>query len=127
MDIYNNLEQSSTLRSSLVKNGCSDIDIVAVNNNNCGGSGQQDDDLDDLPEVSFDASSDFNLDFFDTTEDSSVQGGFSDPGSVESVSVGSPPPVAVNKFLLHDDNEFANAERLSSSLSSASANTKAGN
>lgn len=40
-------------------------------------------------DVSFDAGSEFNLNFFDTPEDSSTQGIFSDPGSVESSS---PPP-----------------------------------
>lgn len=44
----------------------------------------EDDDDEVLPEVSFDANSDFNLHFFDTPEDSSTQGGFSDAGSLES-------------------------------------------
>uniref|UniRef100_A0A1B0FBP6 Ecdysone-induced protein 78C n=1 Tax=Glossina morsitans morsitans TaxID=37546 RepID=A0A1B0FBP6_GLOMM len=45
----------------------------------------EEDNLDEkLPEVSFDANSDFNLHFFDTPEDSSTQGGFSDAGSAES-------------------------------------------
>ncbi|XP_019770859.2 ecdysone-induced protein 78C isoform X1 [Dendroctonus ponderosae] len=47
------------------------------------------------PEVKFeDAGSEFNLCFFDSTEDNNTQGGFSDPGSVESPSAGevSPPP-----------------------------------
>lgn len=49
---------------------------------------------DDLHEVdvSFDAGSEFNLNFFDTPEDSNTQPVFSDPGSVESASIGSPPP-----------------------------------
>ena len=41
-------------------------------------------------EVSFDAGSEFNLSFFDTTEDNTQ--GFSDPGSVGSTSVTSPSP-----------------------------------
>uniref|UniRef100_A0A1A9WVQ7 Nuclear receptor domain-containing protein n=1 Tax=Glossina brevipalpis TaxID=37001 RepID=A0A1A9WVQ7_9MUSC len=45
----------------------------------------EEDNLDEkLPEVSFDPNSDFNLHFFDTPEDSSTQGGFSDAGSAES-------------------------------------------
>lgn len=41
-------------------------------------------------DVSFDAGSEFNLSFFDGPEDSAQ--GFSDPGSVGSASVSSPPP-----------------------------------
>lgn len=41
-------------------------------------------------DVSFDAGSEFNLSFFDQPEDSAQ--GFSDPGSVGSTSVSSPPP-----------------------------------
>lgn len=52
------------------------------NNNNLHAVDEDDDEV--LPEVSFDANSDFNLHFFDTPEDSSTQGGFSDAGSVES-------------------------------------------
>ncbi|XP_030372310.1 ecdysone-induced protein 78C [Scaptodrosophila lebanonensis] len=37
-----------------------------------------------LPEVSFDANSDFNLHFFDTPEDSSTQGAYSEVGSLDS-------------------------------------------
>ncbi|ALC44187.1 Eip78C [Drosophila busckii] len=37
-----------------------------------------------LPEVSFDANSDFNLHFFDTPEDSSTQGAYSEAGSLDS-------------------------------------------
>lgn len=44
-----------------------------------------------IPEVSFDAGAEFNLNFFDTPEDSNTQGGFSNPESVESVSASSPP------------------------------------
>ncbi|XP_030765678.1 ecdysone-induced protein 78C isoform X2 [Sitophilus oryzae] len=45
------------------------------------------------PEVTFDTGSEFNLCFFDT-DDNTTQGGFSDPGSVESASAGeSPSPV----------------------------------
>lgn len=44
-------------------------------------------------EVSFDAGTEFNLCFFDTTpEDSSTAGGYSDPGSVGSTTNSSPPP-----------------------------------
>ena len=48
---------------------------------------------DQIPEVSFDGGPEFNLNFFDNPDDSNTQGGFSDPGSVESTSIGSPPPV----------------------------------
>lgn len=41
-------------------------------------------------DVSFDAGAEFNLSFFDQPEDSAQ--GFSDPGSVGSTSVSSPPP-----------------------------------
>lgn len=40
-------------------------------------------------EITFEASSDFNLCFFDTPEDTQ---GFSDPSSVGSTTDGSPPP-----------------------------------
>uniref|UniRef100_A0A0A1XSM2 Ecdysone-induced protein 78C n=1 Tax=Zeugodacus cucurbitae TaxID=28588 RepID=A0A0A1XSM2_ZEUCU len=52
-----------------------------------------DDEDDPLPEVSFDANSDFNLHFFDTPDDSSTQGAFSDAGSLESdaYATSSPP------------------------------------
>lgn len=44
-------------------------------------------------EVSFDAGTEFNLCFFDTTpEDNSNAGGYSDPGSVGSTTNSSPPP-----------------------------------
>lgn len=48
-------------------------------------------------DVSFDAGSEFNLSFFDQPEDS---GGFSDPGSVGSTSVSSPPPQLPSPVLL---------------------------
>jgi nuclear receptor subfamily 1 group D protein 3 len=54
-------------------------------------SGIESDDLHEV-NVSFDAGSEFNLNFFDTPEDSNTQPVFSDPGSVESASIGSPPP-----------------------------------
>ena len=58
--------------------------LVNVNTTSC-----------DIPEVSFDAGSEFNLNFFDTPEDSNTQGCFSDSGSVESLSISSPPPTPV--------------------------------
>lgn len=42
--------------------------------------------------VSFNGGSEFNLAFFDTQPED-TQGGFSDPGSVGSTSVSSPPPL----------------------------------
>lgn len=50
-----------------------------------------DDTCDQLPEVNFDAGSEFNLRFFNTPDDSNTQGGFSD-GSVDESSVRSPSP-----------------------------------
>lgn len=49
---------------------------------------------DDITEVRFDAHSEFNLIFFDTPDDSTTQGGFSNPDSVESIGsiAPSPPP-----------------------------------
>lgn len=49
-----------------------------------------------VAQVNCDPSAEFNLNFFDTPDDSSTQGGFSDPGSVESNSVCSPPPIFDN-------------------------------
>lgn len=47
---------------------------------------------DDITEVCFDTHSEFNLNFFDTPDDSTNQG-FSDPDSVESIaSISSTPP-----------------------------------
>lgn len=48
----------------------------------------------DITEVSFDAHSEFNLNFFDTPDDSiQTQGGYSEPPSVESTtSLSSTPP-----------------------------------
>lgn len=55
---------------------------------------------DHLPEVSFDAGPEFNLNFFDNPDDSNTQGGYSDPGSVEStVASSSPPPPPLNSHL----------------------------
>jgi len=48
------------------------------------------------PEISFDAGSEFNLKFFDSTDDrESTQGGFSDPGSVGSAAPPSPTPTSL--------------------------------
>lgn len=44
------------------------------------------------PTVTFDAGSDFNLSFFDSTDDRESTQGFSDPGSVGSAPALSPPP-----------------------------------
>lgn len=44
------------------------------------------------PTVSFDAGSEFNLNFFDSVEDRESTQGFSDPGSVGSAAAQSPPP-----------------------------------
>lgn len=51
-----------------------------------------DDTCDQLPEVNFDAGSEFNLRFFNAPDDSNTQGGFSDAGSVDESSVRSPSP-----------------------------------
>lgn len=67
-------------------------------------------------EVSFDAGSEFNLSFFDQPEDS---GGFSDPGSVGSTSVSSPPPQLPSPVLLPQPSVSAKPGiRLRSSLGS---------
>lgn len=58
-------------------------------------------------DVSFDAGSEFNLNFFDTPEDSSTQGIFSDPGSVESSS---PPPSI--KLNLNNNNQLIHSNSL---------------
>lgn len=58
-------------------------------------------------DVSFDAGSEFNLNFFDTPEDSSTQGIFSDPGSVESSS---PPPSI--KLNLNNNNQLIHSSSL---------------
>lgn len=51
---------------------------------------------DDITEVRFDAHSEFNLIFFDTPDDSTTQGGFSNPDSVESIgSIASSPPPSI--------------------------------
>lgn len=54
---------------------------------------------DDITEVSFDAHSEFNLNFFDTPDDSvTTQGPFSEPASVESIaSLSSTPPPPPNQ------------------------------
>lgn len=88
MDVFKIDLDQSQIRSSLA--------VVNKANVTCHGGNADDVDDDDeealIPEVSFDANSDFNLHFFDTPEDSSTQGGFSDPGSVESESLESPTP-----------------------------------
>lgn len=63
---------------------------AGINSNLADVTGVESDDLQEV--VSFDAGSEFNLNFFDTPEDSNTQPVFSDPGSVESASIGSPPP-----------------------------------
>lgn len=55
-----------------------------------------DDTCDRLPEVNFDAGSEFNLRFFNTPDDSNTQGGFSDAGSVDELSIRSPSPPSIN-------------------------------
>lgn len=47
---------------------------------------------DPLPEVSFDRGPEFNLNFFESREDSNTQGGYSDLGSVESIPESTSPP-----------------------------------
>lgn len=61
-----------------------------------------------IPEVSFEAGREFDLNFFDNAEDSNTLGGYSDPGSVESTSIESPPP-SVASALLHN---FTNSHGL---------------
>lgn len=51
-----------------------------------------DDECDRLPEVNFDAGSEFNLRFFNAPDDSNTLGGFSDAGSVDESSLRSPSP-----------------------------------
>lgn len=74
----------------------------ANDHNHLQGVDEEDDEV--LPEVSFDANSVFNLHFFDTPEDSSTQGGFSDQGSVESEAEGyleSPPILQTGSLQNH--------------------------
>ena len=83
MDVFKIEQQTNhQIGSSLVDS----ILINASNNNN-----KPKKDL--VAQVNCDQSAEFNLHFFDTPDDSSTQGGFSDPGSVESNSVCSPPPI----------------------------------
>lgn len=63
------------------------IDATSVN------AVDADDAFDQIPEVSFEAGREFDLNFFDNADDSNTLGGYSDPGSVESTSIGSPPPL----------------------------------
>lgn len=70
------------------------IDSASVNSSLQNNSATVDDDVfDQIPEVSFEAGREFNLNFFDNPDDSNTLGGYSDPGSVESASIGSPPPI----------------------------------
>lgn len=72
------------------------MDIFAIDSASVNSNLQNipvEDSFDQIPEVNFDAGQEFNLNFFDSPDDSNTQGGYSDPGSVESASVGSPPPV----------------------------------
>jgi hypothetical protein len=48
--------------------------------------------VDDITEVKFETHSDFDLNFFDTPDDSMTQAGFSNPNSVESSSSPTPEP-----------------------------------
>lgn len=94
MDVFKLDLDQAQIGSSLVENNSNNNTIQRNLHTTTGSAGSGininkrhgvDDDEDEvLPEVSFDANSDFNLHFFDTPEDSSTQGGFSDPGSVES-------------------------------------------
>lgn len=97
MDVFKLDLDQAQIGSSLVETTKNSNN--ALQNNLCGTTGsagqndnlhsvdeeEEEDDDEVLPEVRFDAHTDFNLHFFDTPEDSSTQGGFSDPGSVESV------------------------------------------
>lgn len=70
------------------------IDSASVNSSLQNASATVDDDVfDQIPEVSFEAGREFNLNFFDNPDDSNTLGGYSDPGSVESTSIGSPPSI----------------------------------
>ncbi|XP_046808540.1 ecdysone-induced protein 78C-like [Lucilia cuprina] len=94
MDVFKLDLDQAQIGSSLVESSSNNNTIhhnLHTATGSAGGNGANDnlqavdeDDDEVLPEVSFDANSDFNLHFFDTPEDSSTQGGFSDQGSVES-------------------------------------------
>ncbi|XP_037810531.1 ecdysone-induced protein 78C-like [Lucilia sericata] len=94
MDVFKLDLDQAQIGSSLVESSSNNNTIhhnLHTATGPAGGNGANDnlqavdeDDDEVLPEVSFDANSDFNLHFFDTPEDSSTQGGFSDQGSVES-------------------------------------------
>lgn len=68
------------------------IDSPTVNVNGNLQNPTVDDVFDQIPEVRFETGNEFNLNFFDNPDDSNTLGGYSDPGSVESASIGSPPP-----------------------------------
>lgn len=96
MDVFNIDQQANQIGSSLVDS----IVIKAINSHNKLNHNhhnhRHNSSSNDLvvTQVNCDPSADFNLNFFDTPDDSSTQGGFSDPGSVESVC--SPPPIFDN-------------------------------
>lgn len=92
MDVFNIDQQANQIGSSLVDS----IVIKAINNHNKLNHNHLNNSNKDLvAQVNCDPSPEFNLNFFDTP-DESTQGGFSDPGSVESNSVCSPPPIFDN-------------------------------
>lgn len=68
------------------------IDATRLNSNRTNGTIIDDSVNDHIPEVRFDGGAEFNLNFFDNPDDSNTQGGYSDPGSVESTIGSSPPP-----------------------------------
>lgn len=75
------------------------MDIFAIDSPTVNTSLQNttvDDVFDQIPEVRFETGNEFNLNFFDNPDDSNTLGGYSDPGSVESASIGSPPPTNKN-------------------------------
>lgn len=95
MDVFNIDQQANQIGSSLVDS----IVIKAINNHNKLNHNHHhlnNSNKDLVAQVNCDQSTEFNLNFFDTPDDSSTQGGFSDPGSVESNSVCSPPPIFDN-------------------------------
>lgn len=98
MDVFKIDQQiGSSLVDAIVINS-----INANNNNHSLHNGNKE----LVAQVNCDPSAEFNLNFFDTPDDSSTQGGFSDPGSVESNSVCSPPPIFDNggKVLVNSAN-----------------------
>uniref|UniRef100_A0A1I8PMT9 Uncharacterized protein n=1 Tax=Stomoxys calcitrans TaxID=35570 RepID=A0A1I8PMT9_STOCA len=86
------VETTKNSNNSLQHNLCRTTGSAGANDNLHSVDEEEEEEEDDdevLPEVRFDAHADFNLHFFDTPEDSSTQGGFSDPGSVESLETAS--------------------------------------